>query len=271
MNTLNSNMVGDKVALKIKEADFGKINIVTDTGNLELQIDIGFERAHYQTQYSEVVGVPLNEKEIKVGMMVFHNHNVFSEGRYIEKDTYWTPREFIYGTEQGMFGDNVMVERLYEGGEVVLGSVFSPTISQHKVLIKNKCRVLTGKYAGKIMYCTHLMFYEIVGYSRKICIAKEDQLICDEQMNPVKDKIIIKPHEVELVKRKSGIIVASDWKHPKMKRGTVLKAEDASVIGKEVGYSRPEKFELNGELYHAVLSHNIECIIDEPITDLVPL
>lgn len=260
---MKGKMIGDKVALRIKESEFGKIKVDTPNGTIEIQIDTGYEKAHYHTQFSEVVNVSDAEQEIKIGMMVFHNHNVFSEGRFMEKDTYWTPREFIFGTETQMFGDYCMVERLYEDEDSVIGTVFSPEVKSHSVPIKNKCRILSGSRKGTVMYCTDLMFYEIVGYSRKVYIAREKQLICDEQMNPVKDKVIVKIQDNDFVVRNSGVIVNRNFTRPNSKRGTVLKAYDKIYEGKDIAYSRFEKFYFNGELLHSVEEKNIDGVFED--------
>ena len=72
------------VALEINKDNFGKVKIPTISGDIVLQIDTGFEAAHYYTQYSKVVAVADNETEIKVGMYVFHNHNVYSDARFVD-------------------------------------------------------------------------------------------------------------------------------------------------------------------------------------------
>jgi len=265
-------MLNDKIALKIEQSKFGKLQFQTPSGVVDIQIDTDFEKAHYYTQFSKVVCVGDNEKEIKVGMMVFHNHNVFGDARKLDTDIYWTPREFIFGTEDKMFGDYVMVEKVEEQKDVVVGSVINARVETVKDFSTNKCKVLTGQYAGKIMYCTDLMFYEIVGYSRKICIAKEKQLICDTDFNLCKDKVLVRVEEDDFaIKKDSGIIVKKNWKRPNCKIGDVIKASDAAHNGLKIAYLRYYQITIDNTVYHVVNNKDIECILSETEQELIPL
>lgn len=269
---MNGKMIRDKVALKIDKSKFGKIHFDTPDGKVEIQIDTDFEKAHYYTQFSEVVSVADTEKEIKAGMMVFHNHNVFGDARRLETDVYWTPREFIFGTETQMFGEYVMVEKIYEQKDVVLGAVINARVGEIQEAIGNRCKVLTGNYAGKIMYCTDLMFYEIVGYARKICIAKEKQLVADLDLNPCKDKVLVKVEDDDYaIKKDSGVIVKKNWKRPNCKIGDVLKADDSFLIGKKIAYIRYYQITIDNQVYHVVNNKDIECILGEVINEFIPL
>jgi hypothetical protein len=262
------------IGLRIDENQFGIVKIPTINGNIELQIDTGFEKAHYHTQFSEVVFVSDEETEIKPGMWVFHNHNVYATERRFNKDVYWTPREFVYGTEDTMFGDFVMVEKLYEEKDVVLGTVINARVEAIQSEVKDKCRVLTGKYAGMVMYCTDLIFYNIVGYDKKIFIAKERQLISDLEFNPTKDKVIVKWEDDDfLIKKDSGIIVKRHYTRPQSKTGLVMKADNSMYIGKKIVYSKFYQITIGKDVYHIVDQENIQCALEEETTEelLIPL
>ena len=262
------------VGLRIDDSKFGVVKIPTINGNIELQIDIGFEKAHYHTQFSEVVFVAEDEKEIKPGMWVFHNHNVYAVERRFNENIYWTPREFVYGTEDTMFGDFVMVEKLYEDKDVVLGTTINARVETIQAEVKDKCRVLTGKYAGMVMYCTDLMFYSIVGYEKKIFIAKERQLISDLDFNPTKEKVIVKYEDDDfVVKKDSGIIVKRHYSRPLSKSGTVIKAYDKTHIGKKIVYSKFYQITIDRNIYHIVDQENIQCVLEDEKTEelLIPL
>lgn len=268
---MNGKMIRDKVALKIDKSKFGKIHFDTPDGKVEIQIDTDFEKAHHYTQFSEVVSVSEDEKEIKKGMFVFHNHNVFGDARRLDTDIYWTPREFIFGTESQMFGEYVMVEKIYEQKEVVVGTIINARIGEVQEAVGNRCKVLTGKYAGKTMYCTDLMFYEIVGYSRKICIAKEKQLVADLDLNPTKDKVLVKVEEDDFaVKKDSGIIVKKNWKRPNCKTGVVIKSHNGEYLGDKIAYLRYYQITIDNIVYHVVNTKDIEGILEET-EQLIPL
>lgn len=260
---MKGRMIRDKVALKIDKSKFGQIHFDTPDGKVEIQIDTEFEKAHYYTQFSEVVSVSDNEKEIKKGMMVFHNHNVFGDARMLDTDIYWTPREFIFGTESQMFGEYVMVEKIYEQKEIVVGTVINARIGEIKDAIGNRCKVLTGKYAGKIMYCTDLMFYEIVGYARKICIAKEKQLVADLDLNPCDGKVLVKVEEDDYaIKKDSKIIVKKNYKHPNCKTGIVVKSS-GDYLGDKIAYLRYYQITIDSVVYHVVNIKDIEAVLEE--------
>lgn len=250
------------VALEINKDNFGKVKIPTISGDIVLQIDTGFEAAHYYTQYSKVVAVADNETEIKVGMYVFHNHNVYSDSRFIDKDVYWTPREFVFGTSEQMFGDYVMVEKIYEKKDAAVGLMgVNARIEQITEALKNKCKVLTGKYKGKVMYCTNVMFYEIVGYDPKICIAKENQLVADEEFNPCENKVLIKANEDDFIKRDSGIIVTKMMGKPKCKTGIVVKSNNKDILGTNVVYNKYYQLTIDNVVHHVVEEKNVEAYI----------
>ncbi len=252
-----------KIALRINKDNFGKVKIPTPNGDIVLEIDTGFEAAHYFTQYSEVVYVPDDEKEIKVGMFVFHNHNVYSESTRVDDDIFWTTKEFIFGTTSQMFGEYVMVDKIFEDKDTAIGTMgINVRIEQIKEPIKNKCLVITGKYAGKTMYCSDVMFYEIVGYDKKIYIAKEKQLIADEDFNPCENKLLVAPFKDELIIRKSGVIVARNFTKPQCKTGNVTRSFNGEYLGQNIAYSRYYQLTIYGIQHHIVEVKNVECTFE---------
>jgi hypothetical protein len=261
-----------KIALRIHKDNFGKVKIPTPNGDIVLQIDTGFEAAQYFTQYSEVVFVPDDEKEIKVGMFVFHNHNVYSESTRVDDDIFWTTKEFIFGTVDKMFGEYVMVDKIFEKKDTAIGTIgINARVEQIDEPLKNKCIVLTGKYAGKTMYCSDIMFYEIVGYDKKIYIAKEKQLISDEAFNPCENKLLVMPFADELVVRKSGVIVARNFTKPQCKSGNVIRSYNGDYLNQNIAYTRYYHLTIDGTPHHIVESKNVECVFEtnEELTPLI--
>ena len=261
------------VILKIERKNFGVHKINTPDGVIEIHIDTEFERAHHQTQFSEVVAVAEDEKEIKVGMMVFHNHNVFSDKREIplHKDLYTTPRDFVFGTEHQMFGDFVMCERVFEEKEVVLGTVVNARVDKILNPSLSKCKVLTGRYSGSEMYCTDLMFYEIVGYDKKICIANKKQIVASLDLIPCEGKIIVIPETDDfVVKKDSKIIVKNNYQRPNLKQGNVFRSDDKTFENKKIAYLRFYQSTINNTVYHFVNTKDVECIIND-IETFIPI
>lgn len=149
-----------------------------------------FHKEKFHPQYSEVVAVADDVKHIKPGDWVFHNHNAIGEVREVAPDIYYQPVDLIYGTKEKMFGDYVMVEPYLENRIRVAGSISAPEMVSIQEEAKDKVIVVLGEETGKSFYCSHLMFYEIIGADRKLYIAKKKELWCDEDLNPIGERTI---------------------------------------------------------------------------------
>lgn len=247
------------VALKICKDDFGKVKLAgTD---IVIQIDIEFEASHYFTQFNKVVAVSDDVKHIKEGMMVFHNHKVFAPERHIGNDVYVVSEEFVYGTPEKMFHDNVMIEPIFESKEIYRGTPLNPIVETISVQSENKAKILLGEHIGEIMYVSNVAFYGIVGFDKKIFITKEKQVICDLDLNPTKGKMLVIPDADEYLKSESGLFIKNSHR-TKGFTGKVFKSNNSFGEGAKVGYERFYQITIDGIVYHSVLEKDVSLILN---------
>ena len=251
-----------RVAIEINESDFGRVVIPTPNGDLVLQIDTAFEKAHHQTQYNKVVAVAENVHHIKPGMMVFHSYMIFQKELNLEKNIYHAPAEHIWGTTEEMFEDNVMMEPIFTKKECVVGKIgIDARVVEVDDQLTNKSLVVLGKHKGKEMYCTNLAFNRIVGFNRHIYVSKEKQLICDKDLNPVEGKLLVIPDSDELETRASGIIAAKNVNR-KGNTGIVYKSGVGSINEQEsIVYERFYQITIDGTVYHSVLEKDVSAVL----------
>lgn len=167
------------------------IGIISFGEGIKFNASTKFHKEKFYPQYSEVVAVADDISTISVGDWVFHDHLAIGEVREVGPDIYYQPAELIFGTKEKMFGDYVMVEPYLEHKARIAGSISDPKIVPITEEAKDKVIVVLGEEAGKIFYCSHLMFYEIIGADRKLFIAKKKELWCDENLNPIGDRTIV--------------------------------------------------------------------------------
>lgn len=254
--------IKDRVAIEINETDFGKVVIPTPNGDLVLQIDIAFEKAHHQTQYNKVVAVSEAVTHIKPGMMVFHSYMIFQKELNLEKNIYHAPHEHIWGTTEEMFGDSVMLEPIFTKKEAVVGRIgIDARVVEMDDQITNRSLVILGKHKGKEMYCTNLAFNRIVGFNKHIYVCKEKQLICDTDLVPVDGKVLIIPDSNELETRASGIIAAKNVNR-KGHSGNVYSSSLKDILpGDDIIYERFYQITINDTVYHSVFEKDISAVL----------
>lgn len=176
------------VFLRVPRETMGEINF---GDGVKFNASIKFHKEKFHPQYSEVVAVADDISTISVGDWVFHDHNAMGEVREVAPDIYYQPINLIYGTKDKMLDDNVMVEPYIEYRTRIAGSFSAPELVSITEEAKNKVIVILGEEPGKVFYCSHLMFYEIIGADRKIFIAPKKELWCDENLVVIGDRTIV--------------------------------------------------------------------------------
>lgn len=256
------------VYLHVPRETIGKIPI----GNgITFQASTNFHKEKFYPQYSEIVAVADDIEDIKPGDFVFHNHNAIGEIREVATDIYYQPSELIYGTKDKMFGEYVMVEPYLEHKTRMAGSFSAPEIVEIHDEARDKVIIVIGEETGKIFYCSHLMFYEIVGTDRRLFIAKRKELWCDENLAPIGERTIVEK-TIEIIKagtfeveKKDEFIKAPVISSNKYSPGTVIhfvKSKAGTIIhaGKEYyvvdnrfifGYENSPKTTKNNLTAHA--------------------